>query len=408
MRKLIACATFLSVSLLSCEGKKEGASDVNALNRSGTSTHIKTSEKNLSKKGEQAKIEVVFILDNTGSMGGLISTAKDKIWSIATSMAQADPPPVISMGLIGYRDRGDQYVTRTTALTTDIDKVYEDLINMHADGGGDSPESVNEALDNAISKITWSDDTKTYRVAFLVGDCPPHMDYQDDIKYPVTCSLAVKKGIIINTIQMGNDPSATPVWKNIAATTNGQYLRVDQRASDIQITTPFDEKIASLTDSLDNARIYYGTSDEQMYQRSRMAKSHMMKSTMSKELKAKRGVYNSTKSGMKNFSGSKELISDLENGSISMDKFDANQLPENFKKLTPARQKTVVDSVRQLRKKIRSEVTELQKKRSEYVESELKKKSQTEKENAFSNKVYETIRSQAGRKGMKYTKDVQH
>lgn len=309
MRKILICAAFLSVSLLSCEGKNRYTSAVKTLNRSDTTTPIKTSEKKFIGKEEQAKIEVVFILDNTGSMAGLISTAKDKIWSIAASMAQADPPPVISMGLVGYRDRGDQYVTKTTALTTDMDKVYEDLMNMHAAGGGDSPESVNEALDNAISKIRWSDDKSTYRVAFLVGDCPPHMDYQNDIKYPVTCSLAVKKGIIINTIQMGNDPSATPVWKSIAAATNGQYLRVDQRASDIQIATPFDEKLASLTDSLDNARIYYGTRDEQAYQRTRMAKSQVMKSGMSKELKAKRGVYNSTKSGMKNFSGSKELIS---------------------------------------------------------------------------------------------------
>lgn len=91
-----------------------------------------------------------------------------------------------------------------------------------------------------------------------------------------------------------------------------------------------------------------------------------------------------------------------------MDKLDTSQLPEDLKKLTPVRQKTIVDSVGQLRKKIRSEVTELQKKRSEYIESELKKRSQTEKENAFSNKVYETIRSQAGGKGMKYTKDIQH
>src|SRR5690554_4878022 len=55
----------------------------------------------------QAKVEVVFVLDTTGSMSGLIDSAKEKIWSIATTMAQANPAPEISIGLVGYRDRGD-------------------------------------------------------------------------------------------------------------------------------------------------------------------------------------------------------------------------------------------------------------------------------------------------------------
>jgi hypothetical protein len=367
-----------------------------------------SSEKKTAQKEASPKIEVVFILDNTGSMGGLISTAKDKIWSIASSMAQSDPAPDISIGLIGYRDRGDNYITKVTSLTTDLDSVYEELTQMRADGGGDGPESVNEALDKAITGIPWSTDNNTYRVAFLVGDYPPHMDYANDIKYPVTCSLAVKKGIIINTIQMGKFPLTTPIWKEIAGITNGQHIKVDQQASDLAVATPYDEKIAALTDSLDNARIYYGSHEEQVYQRSRMEKTSAMKSIMSTELKAKRGVYNSTKSGMKNFAGSKELISDLETGKITLDKLDNSQLPENLKKLTPAQQKAAVDSVDALRKKLKSEVSVYQKKRTEYIENELKNKSVSEKENAFSNKVYETIRKQAGEKGITYEKGIQH
>lgn len=408
MRKsLIFAACFWAV-IGNCDEKQSGPSATLTRNPSGTPAHMLSTEKKTTKKEVPPKIEVVFILDNTGSMGGLISTAKDKIWSIATSMAQSDPAPDISMGLIGYRDRGDRYITKITSLTTDLDSVYEELMQMSADGGGDSPESVNEALNKAITHIPWSTDNKTYRVAFLVGDCPPHMDYPNDIKYPLTCSLAVKKGIIFNTIQMGNFPSTTPIWKEIAAITNGQYIKVDQKASDLAVATPYDEKIAALTDSLDNARIYYGSHEEQVYQKSRMVKSSAMKSTMSTELKAKRGVYNATKSGMKNFAGSKELISDLETGKITLDKLDNNQLPENLKKLTPVQQKAAVDSVDALRKKIKSEVTLYQKKRTEYIENELKSKSESEKENAFSNKVYETIRKQAGDKGITYEKGVQH
>jgi len=52
------------------------------------------------------------VLDTTGSMGGLIEGAKQKIWSIANEMISAQPTPELKLGLIGYRDRGDEYVVK--------------------------------------------------------------------------------------------------------------------------------------------------------------------------------------------------------------------------------------------------------------------------------------------------------
>src|SRR5262249_51990744 len=66
-------------------------------------------------------IEVCFVLDTTGSMGGLIEGAKQKIWSIANEMISAQPTPELKLGLIGYRDRGDDYVVKSFSLTDDID-----------------------------------------------------------------------------------------------------------------------------------------------------------------------------------------------------------------------------------------------------------------------------------------------
>src|SRR5688572_9896051 len=129
------------------------------------------------------RVEVVFVLDTTGSMSGLIHAAKEKIWSIASTLAQAQQAPEISMGLVAYRDRGDAYVTQVVDLNRDLDSMYAKLMNFAADGGGDGPEAVNEALEAAIHRLSWSQDPSTYKVVFLVGDAPPHMDYQDDVKY---------------------------------------------------------------------------------------------------------------------------------------------------------------------------------------------------------------------------------
>ncbi len=101
-------------------------------------------------------VEVAFVLGTTGSMGGLIEGAKRKIWSIATAIVDSNPDADIRMGLIAYRDIGDDYVTKKVELTRDIQDLYANLLELKARGGGDWPESVNEALDVAVNKMQWT------------------------------------------------------------------------------------------------------------------------------------------------------------------------------------------------------------------------------------------------------------
>ena len=211
---------------------------------------------------DQSRIDVVFVLDTTGSMGGLIQAAKEKIWSIATTMASAQSAPEIRMGLVAYRDRGDAYVTRVVDLSSDLDSMYATLMDFQADGGGDGPESVNQALHDAIHKVSWSQQDDTYKVVFLVGDAPPHMDYQDDVKYPVTLKAARAKGIVVNAIQSGRMGSTTPAWQQIARLGNGNYFQVENSVNAVAITTPFDEKIATLSAKMYDTRLYYGSREE--------------------------------------------------------------------------------------------------------------------------------------------------
>src|SRR5258705_7347976 len=143
-------------------------------------------------------IEVVFVLDTTGSMGPLIEGAKRKIWSIATTLIDCSPDAEIRMGLVAYRDIGDDYVTKTFDLTTDIQGLYADLLQLRARGGGDWPESVNEALLVGVTKMSWSRVRDSTRIIFLVGDAPPHMDYAQDMKYPDVMRLARARDITVN------------------------------------------------------------------------------------------------------------------------------------------------------------------------------------------------------------------
>ena len=81
----------------------------------------------LSSAVAKPAVEVAFVLDTTGSMGGLLEGAKRKIWSIATAIVDSNPDADVRMGLVAYRDIGDDYVTKKVDLTRDIQDLYAGL-----------------------------------------------------------------------------------------------------------------------------------------------------------------------------------------------------------------------------------------------------------------------------------------
>src|SRR5439155_20332835 len=192
-------------------------------------------------------------------MTGLIEGAKQKIWSIANDMISAKPTPEIRLGLVAYRDRGDAYVTKVFDLTNDIDAIYSQLQSFRAEGGGDTPESVNEALSDAVNRISWSGNKQVLKIIFLVGDAPPHMDYPDGPKYPQVCKEAMKRDLIINTVQCGDLAETTPVWKEIAQLSEGSYAAIPQSGNMVSIATPMDKELGELNRKLGTTLVPYGS-----------------------------------------------------------------------------------------------------------------------------------------------------
>ncbi len=353
---------------------------------------------------ERPRVEVVFVLDTTGSMGGLIQTAKEKIWSIATTMASAQPAPDIRMGLVAYRDRGDAYVTRVVDLSDDLDSVYATLMDFQADGGGDGPESVNQALYDAVHKVSWSQDRQAYQVVFLVGDAPPHMDYQDDIKYPETLTAATARGIVVNTIQCGHHGSAKQEWERIAGLGHGRYFQVEQAGSAVAIATPFDEKLARLSSRLDDTRLYYGTAEEKEKQRLKLDAADKLHSGSSVESRARRATFNVSKSGASNFLGDGELVDAVASGRVDLSGIDRDKLPEPMQAMAPAEQEALITETAARRNELRQQVQELAEKRSAYLEKKVEELGGAS--DSLDHKIYRAVREQAGKLGLRYETDA--
>jgi Mg-chelatase subunit ChlD len=342
------------------------------------------------------RIEVCFVLDTTGSMGGLLEGAKQKIWSIANEMISAQPTPELKLGLIGFRDRGDEYVVKSFSLTDDIDAIYGHLREFQAAGGGDTPESVNEALAEAIHKMPWSSDKKVLKIIFLVGDAPPHMDYPNGPKYPDLCKEAAKKDLIINTIQCGDMAETKPIWQEIAKLSEGSYVGISQSGSVAVISTPMDKELSRLNERIGATLIPYGntTLQAEVHAKYAAAKSAPVAAM------ADRLTYNS-KTG-RAMQGSGELLDALNENKLKVDEIDQKQLPGELQKLDREELQKRIAKACDERADLQKQIVELSKKREAYIQSENKRLAAEGKGDAFDQKVTETLHAQAAKKGINY------
>jgi Mg-chelatase subunit ChlD len=342
------------------------------------------------------RIEVCFVLDTTGSMGGLIEGAKQKIWSIANEMISAKPTPELKLGLIGYRDRGDEYVVKSFNLTDDIDAIYGHLREFKADGGGDTPESVNEALDEAIHKMAWTDDKKVLKIIFLVGDAPPHMDYPNSPKYPDLCREAARKDLIINTVQCGEIAETKPIWVEIAKLSEGSYAAIAQSGNMAVVSTPVDKELAKLNERIGATVIPYGDARLQ----SEVHAKTMIAAAAPTAAMADRLSYNS-KMG-RGIQGRGDLVDALNSNELKLESIDSSQLTAEYQKLDKDELKQRVAKTQAERSELQKKVVELSKKREEYIAAENKRLADKGKGDAFDTKVAETLRTQAAKKGIEY------
>ncbi|MGI1677328.1 MAG: VWA domain-containing protein [Cellvibrionaceae bacterium] len=350
-------------------------------------------------------VEVVFVLDTTGSMGGLIQTAKEKIWSIASSMSSAKPAPDIKIGLVAYRDRGDTYVTKITPLSSDLDSIFAELMDFKAQGGGDGPESVNQGLYDAVANIQWSKRKNAYKVIFLVGDAPPHMDYQDDVKFPASLAIAKQKNIVVNTIQCGNDSQTLYKWKEIAQLAHGSYFNVEQSGGSVVMNTPYDDQLANISRKLESTKIYYGTAEDKIRHREKSAAKEKLYSSASPAALARRAEFNSSDSGKKNAYGKQELLAEMESDEVSLDEIKVELLPEPMQAMSKKERKRYITEKSKQRAALEKEMEVIKEKRAGYIKDKIEKMDDDARENSLEEKIYSVVKEQGAKVGIDYSED---
>lgn len=349
------------------------------------------------EKSEKPQVEVCFVLDTTGSMGGLIEGAKAKIWAIANQIATAKPTPRVKFGLLAYRDRGDSYITRKVDLTEDLDAIYAELQGFQAGGGGDGPESVNQALNEAVTQMKWSTDSKSLRIVFLVGDAPPHMDYANDIAYPQSCEIAARAGLIVNTIQCGAQPDTENIWREIARRAEGQYAAIGQSGDVHVVKTPIDAEIAKLNVEIGTTMLPYGSERARNVVAAKQARAEAAPPAAAADRAGFMAGGGRLMAADESMEGG-ELLDDLAAKRVDLDQVKDEELPVSLRELPKEKRAARIEELRQQRSAVQAKILELSKQRAEYIQNAMKK--QAGAKDGFDLQVARMLAEQAGQKGL--------
>ncbi|MCW5808867.1 MAG: VWA domain-containing protein, partial [Deltaproteobacteria bacterium] len=218
-------------------------------------------------------IDVVFAIDTTASMGSLIDGARRTVWGIADHIRKADPGADLRVGLVAYRDNDPEadmpeaYLTRPFALTTDLDAVYQELRGYDASGGWTQPENIAAGLWDAL-RMAWR--PSATKLVFVVGDAEP-ADRGDVPGHATIIGEMVKRGIVVNAIQVGSLPATETAFRRMAQLGGGEYASTAQSGGVQQIATPYDAALAELEARITRTTVFVGPSGERAAWQGRMA-----------------------------------------------------------------------------------------------------------------------------------------
>lgn len=215
-----------------------------------TGKAVSTESSDAQPPARRPHLDIAFCIDTTGSMQNEIDNVKTKVKQLVAKLAGGKPAPIVRVGLVAYRDRGDDYVTKTFPFSDNIDNVVKDISALEADGGGDTPEALNQGLHAALHDLKWDEDKKTAKLLFLIGDAGPH-EYAGDFNWQTESKQAISRGIQINTIaceglQNTPAPQGIDIFQKIAKLTDGAFESLAYRQEVVTSGGKTETRVSSL------------------------------------------------------------------------------------------------------------------------------------------------------------------
>lgn len=209
---------------------------------------------------DEPTLDVVFVIDISGSTGGILASVRGKFWEIQNEIARLEPTPnyrlgIVCMGRPSFK-KENNYVSIISDLTDDIDAAafpFFEIKDVTAPGN----YFMGHALDVAVNDISWSEHPNSIRMMFVAGNGKPSAG--PGFKKPVRD--AKDKGITIHSLYFMtySNQNEQAEWKTISDETGGEFNVIGLKEPAIVIEKPYDgELLREASGMINTTYVYYG------------------------------------------------------------------------------------------------------------------------------------------------------
>ncbi len=337
-------------------------------------------------------VQIAILLDTSGSMEGLIDQARAELWSIVNEFIFAQRggrQPEIQVALYEYGNMGlaaeTGWIRQIAPLTTDLDKISEELFALKTNGGD---EYCGWVIKEATEKLRWSESPDDLKVIFIAGNEP---FTQGPIDYRMTCKAAVAKGILVNTIHCGSEREGLDGhWKNGAVLADGRYLNIDQNRQIVHIPAPQDTEIAELGVRLNTTYVPFG-------QRGQAAQERQAAQDTNANMASPQAVVQRTltKSSHNYVNTNWDLVDAVQAKSVDVSKLKDEELPKDMKGMNAEQRANYVNAKAKERADLQAQVRQLNEQRNKFI-AEATAKQQGPR--TLGSAIKQAVREQAGKK----------
>lgn len=317
--------------------------------------------------GVRPTVDVALLLDTSNSMDGLISQAKNQLWTIVRQFAKAKregKTPRLRVALFEYGNTGlpasEGYIRQVVPLTDNLDELSEALFGLSTNGGD---EYCGQVIDEACKRLDWCREPNTYKAIFIAGNEP---FTQGSVDYRDACRKAIQSGVIVNTIHCGDRNSGiSGKWKDGADLAEGKFFNIDQDRTIVHVHCPQDEIILKLNAQLNETYLWFGSKGEREATRARQegqdrSASREGSSTAVERVAAKAtSIYNNAERDLVDYVA--------QNPNAAVGDLEAGQLPVEMQNMNEQERKDYVEKFAARRKDLQAQIARLTREREEYV-----------------------------------------
>lgn len=333
-------------------------------------------------------VQVALLLDNSGSMQGLIEQAKAQLWTFINEFATSHKdglPPRVQVALYIY---GDPPATRLLELTDDLDRVSEKLFAVTISGGS---EYCGEVIQTAINELAWSSDPGDLKVIFIAGNEP---FTQGPVDYRVACKAAIARGVLVNTIHCGSEAEGiSGQWRDGSLLADGRFMNIDHHRAIVQINSPQDAELARLGAELNTTYLAYGIEGERASRRQREQDSNAM--SVSAGNMAQRAV---AKSSDQYENGTWDLVDAVRKEGVSLDKIAVKDLPEPMRVMSAEQRQAFLEEQDRKRAEIQATIRQLNEQREKHIAA-VRRQAAVDGGDTLESAMIKAVREQAQAKG---------